>query len=436
MQQPQDDEYEQLLQFVYACPVGLVDIEKDGTIRLMNPLAMNLMMSLSTDGMATNLLEALQNYAPELRSLVQDFSAKRGTICSNHRIYLGPEDTGSSDAPKVLSCTIVKLKDERYVVTLADVSLQVRQERRLREAETWFGSLLEGVKDFGVASLGPDGRINAVNSTLSLQTGYDESELNGLSVEDLMEDRPEGTLLSTAHRLEQARKDGWHLDEGWGSRQNGERYWCQSLIAVCVDELSNDQRSIRGYTVIMREVERRDTDMRELKKLLQTDHLTSAYNRGAFFDAANREHISSQRLGRPFALVTFDIDHFKLINDSYGHGAGDDALRTISKVCINAVRPGHVFARIGGEEFAIILPGAALEEAVELAESLRKIIASTAIVTQKSTICVTASFGCAEGLGAQQSVASILADADAALYQAKRAGRNRTAPPLTANETQ
>lgn len=135
MQQPPDDEYEQLLQFVYACPVGLVDIEKDGTIRLMNPLAMNLMMSLSTDGMVTNLLKSLRNYAPELRSLVQDFSAKRGTICSNHRIYLGPEDTGSSDAPKVLSCTIVKLKDERYVVTLADVSLQVRQERRLRSRD-------------------------------------------------------------------------------------------------------------------------------------------------------------------------------------------------------------------------------------------------------------------------------------------------------------
>lgn len=204
MEQSQEIEYEKLLQFVYACPVGLVDMARDGAINLMNPLAMKLVIPLATDGIMTNLLTVFENTAPELRSLIQDFAGRRGTICDNHRIYAGPIAADKPDEQRILNCTIVKLKDERYVVTLTDVSLQVRQERRLREAETWFGSLLEGVKDFGVASLGTDGVIDAVNSTLLEQTGFDAFELEGMPIGDLVEPQPGGqgpiwTVASNTH---------------------------------------------------------------------------------------------------------------------------------------------------------------------------------------------------------------------------------------------
>lgn len=426
MEQSQEIEYEQLLQFVYACPVGLVDMARDGTIRMMNPVATKFAMPLAVGGLLTNLLTAFEDKAPELRSLIEDFSARRGTICENHRIYVGATSAAKPDEQVVLSCTVVKLQEERYVVTLTDVSVQVHQERRLREAETWFGSLLEGVKDFGVASLGTDGRIDAVNSSLLAQTGFDELQLLALPIANLLEAQPSGKGTYMDRRLEQARRDGWHIDEGWGLRQNGERYWCQSLIAVCADKFAGSEASIQGYTVIMRKVERRDTDMLELKRLLRTDHLTGAYNRGAFFEAAEREYMQSLGSGRPFAILMFDIDHFKLINDSYGHGVGDDVLRSVSSACQLAMRPGDTFARIGGEEFTILMPDTSLEESVEIAERVRKVICSMPVSVGEARLKVTASFGCAAGPLSIGSAAALLAAADGALYSAKRAGRNRT----------
>ncbi|MBO9099567.1 MULTISPECIES: sensor domain-containing diguanylate cyclase [Rhizobium] len=426
MEQSQEIEYEKLLQFVYACPVGLVDMARDGAINLMNPLAMKLVIPLATDGIMTNLLTVFENTAPELRSLIQDFAGRRGTICDNHRIYAGPIAADKPDEQRILNCTIVKLKDERYVVTLTDVSLQVRQERRLREAETWFGSLLEGVKDFGVASLGTDGVIDAVNSTLLEQTGFDAFELEGMPIGDLVEPQPGGQGAYMDRRLEHARRDGWHIDEGWGLRRDGERYWCQSLIAVCADKTAGSDTSIQGYTVIMRKVERRDTDMLELKRLLRTDHLTGAYNRGAFFEAAEKEYVLSRGSGRSFAILMFDIDHFKLINDSYGHSVGDDVLRSVANACQTMMRPGDTFARIGGEEFTILLPDTSLEESVEIAERVRIAIASVPVSVGDSLLKVTASFGCAAGPLSVGSAAALLAAADGALYRAKRAGRNRT----------
>lgn len=122
----------------------------------------------------------------------------------------------------------------------------------------------------------------------------------------------------------------------------------------------------------------------------------------------------------------FDIDHFKLINDSYGHSVGDDVLRSVANACQTMMRPGDTFARIGGEEFTILLPDTSLEESVEIAERVRIAIASVPVSVGDSLLKVTASFGCAAGPLSVGSAAALLAAADGALYRAKRAGRNRT----------
>jgi diguanylate cyclase (GGDEF)-like protein len=125
-------------------------------------------------------------------------------------------------------------------------------------------------------------------------------------------------------------------------------------------------------------------------------------------------------LGRPLALLALDVDHFKRINDQGGHQLGDTVLREVAQCCRDALRETDLAARIGGEEFALLLPGSDLEQAQQLAERLRRAIAELQLPAT-----VTVSIGCAELTLAMASIDALLARADEALYAAKDAGRNR-----------
>jgi len=134
----------------------------------------------------------------------------------------------------------------------------------------------------------------------------------------------------------------------------------------------------------------------------------------------------SRRYGRPFSLVMLDIDHFKSINDTYGHLAGDKALRALAALIRGEVRPTDVVARYGGEEFVLALPETAGTGAVTLAERLRVRVAGHALaVTADHTISMTVSIGVASYPDGANSVQKLLSAADQALYAAKSAGRNR-----------
>ncbi|RYF11585.1 MAG: diguanylate cyclase, partial [Oxalobacteraceae bacterium] len=141
-----------LLQFLYACPAGLIEFSASGGIGMVNPAAMNLLLPIAGRPFVTNLFEVMERCAPELRNMIHRFEAVQGAICDGHRIV-----TGRGDRSLVLACSIVKLTEERYIATLTDVSEQVARERRLKQAEAWFASLLDGVDDVAVLSLDANG---------------------------------------------------------------------------------------------------------------------------------------------------------------------------------------------------------------------------------------------------------------------------------------
>jgi diguanylate cyclase (GGDEF)-like protein len=154
-----------------------------------------------------------------------------------------------------------------------------------------------------------------------------------------------------------------------------------------------------------------------------TDDLTDLANRRRFMDALRQEVARSARLETQLALVLFDLDHFKLINDRCGHQAGDDVLRSAADVIRERVRETDLAARIGGEEFAVILPGTGLAGAMSLAEHLRRDIFE-GVELPASELTLTASFGVAEHrLG--QPAEALIGVADRALYRAKADGRDR-----------
>jgi diguanylate cyclase (GGDEF)-like protein len=156
-----------------------------------------------------------------------------------------------------------------------------------------------------------------------------------------------------------------------------------------------------------------------------TDELTGLVNRRRFLDALRSEITKGQRLGGRLSVVLTDLDDFKLINDSFGHHAGDDVLLAFADLLRAHGRDGDVAARLGGEEFAILLPETGVEGASVVAERLRHSLSDRRIkIGDKMKVTVTASFGVAEHEEGQ-SVDELLRAADSALYRAKELGKNR-----------
>ena len=159
------------------------------------------------------------------------------------------------------------------------------------------------------------------------------------------------------------------------------------------------------------------------KTAASMDPLTGMFNRRGFSEATARVIEREANAGRPVTVLIFDIDHFKSINDRFGHPAGDEILKLFSTIVINSLRISDLSGRIGGEEFAALLP-CSLEEGVLAAERVREAFATSGIVVDEGPVDTTVSIGVAGGpAGTELEV--LLAAADTALYQAKRGGRNR-----------
>jgi diguanylate cyclase (GGDEF)-like protein len=164
---------------------------------------------------------------------------------------------------------------------------------------------------------------------------------------------------------------------------------------------------------------------RALRVVATRDDLTGLLNRKAFLDLAAEQLADRTITGGSGALILADLDHFKTVNDSYGHAAGDLALQAFADACIATVRSTDLTGRYGGEEFVILVPGASAERAETIAEEISRRLAGTD--TRNGMEMPTASYGISTYDGGTSDVDELIASADAALYRAKSLGRNRAA---------
>ncbi|HEX2120131.1 MAG TPA: GGDEF domain-containing protein, partial [Thermoanaerobaculia bacterium] len=167
-------------------------------------------------------------------------------------------------------------------------------------------------------------------------------------------------------------------------------------------------------------------DARRMRVMAMTDELTRLPNRRHLLAAAEEELQHSEESGKPFSLLALDIDHFKRINDTCGHAAGDAVLQRVAHACRTALRPGDRIGRTGGEEFTVLLPATSRSEALPVAERLRAAVESLDCSDIDPALRVTISIGVAERQRSE-TLARIAARADAVLYRAKEEGRNRVA---------
>ncbi len=163
---------------------------------------------------------------------------------------------------------------------------------------------------------------------------------------------------------------------------------------------------------------------KQAQLLAHTDPLTKTNNRTAFNDIIEREYKLANRTSNHLSLIFVDIDHFKSVNDQYGHECGDITLASVAGIIKDTVRGSDIVFRYGGEEFVVLLSGANLEKAGEIAERIRKAIACNTLAYGMNTINITASLG-VSALKGNDNVESFIHNADQAMYQAKNDGRNR-----------
>ncbi len=172
------------------------------------------------------------------------------------------------------------------------------------------------------------------------------------------------------------------------------------------------------------EIARRQGLEDELRALASVDGLTGIYNRRHFLELGEKELARAQRYGHPLALMMMDVDHFKRINDTYGHAAGDEVLKRLAATCTANLRGPDILGRLGGEEFAVVMPECGVDAAQSAAERLRLKLAKVEVPSEQGTIGFTISIGVV-GRESGEGLTEALDRADKAMYAAKQGGRNR-----------
>jgi diguanylate cyclase (GGDEF)-like protein/PAS domain S-box-containing protein len=295
--------------------------------------------------------------------------------------------------------------------------------RALRESEAKFRGLVS-MSLVGIVMY-EQGIIGYANAKFAEMFGYAEKDVLGMTPVDFVvkPDRPlvaenirkrlSGEAKHISYVFRGLRQDGSEIDvECHGSAMNIGGRWLLISLLMDITERTRAAHQLQAL-------------QDELRELSTHDPLTGLYNRRYLEAALARELIAARRHVHPVSVVLADLDHFKQINDRYGHLGGDAVLRFFGNLMKQHARGSDIFCRYGGEEFLLVMPNTMQVTAVERAEQLRRAIGAVAVPFAQSLIEVTASFGVATFPGDGASDDELVGAADRALYAAKAAGRNR-----------
>lgn len=387
-------------------PLGVARADPDGRILDASPAATALLCAF---GDPSNLFAALADTEPDLR-------AAAGALVPGARIERRLR--GPRGAAAALCLTRAP---DGFHIALADESRLARLEAEAHRQRARFRAIAENALRAGVYALDAEGRVTDWSRSAERFEGLSAREALGLRLPDLL---ARGRFAADGEALlREAARSG---ESGFCGRR-ASRGGPSSPMTVTLRAIRTAEGRLDGFVAIVRDAGVVTAREAELKRLAETDPLTGVLNRRAFFETAEAAIAETRAHGEPMALIAFDLDDFKALNDRFGHAAGDAALRALTETARGDVRDGDLIGRLGGDEFAIALPRADLDRATRIAERLRSGVERVrAAVSGGPATRITASFGVAAALEtAQCGVSELLARADAALYRAKGAGKNR-----------
>lgn len=309
-------------------------------------------------------------------------------------------------APAVLMCGL-------------DMTHHSEIEAQLRESEQNFRRLFENMQDVYYRT-DAQGVVQHVGPGVRRVLGYEPHEIEGRTAESYYphssdRDAFKAAILEKGEVSDfpgqMVRRDGTVID-----------------ISISSHALYDHAGNFAGVEGIYRDVTQRKNLERELQRLATTDMLTGMYNRRAFLERAESAYVHSLDSGEPLTLLMLDLDHFKSINDCFGHLEGDRALVEFSRATRSQLRASDVMGRLGGEEFGVLLPLTSLEEGMEVAHRILESIRALELRCDAShAYRLTTSLGISALHADDRSVRDLLDRADQALYQAKRQGRDQLA---------
>ena len=296
----------------------------------------------------------------------------------------------------------------------------------LPPGEDPFWLLVDSVRDYGIFLLDDEGVIQSWNTGAQLITGYEAEEVIGRHFAVLYT-KEEIEAGWPQRELGLAERGGRVEDEGWRMRKNGQRFWA----SVVTTAMCSADGKLYGYSKIVRDLTERKQHEESLKRSVERSRqLWTQAVKDPLTGAFNRRYMMEQLRGAleratwvTASLVLIDIDNFKAVNDGSGHVAGDTVLMGVASLARRLSRDSDLLFRLGGDEFLLYLPGVTRVGALAISERLRAAVEHSGLLPEGK---VTVSIGVAE-VESKDDVDTWMQRADAALYAAKNAGRNRVA---------
>jgi diguanylate cyclase (GGDEF)-like protein/PAS domain S-box-containing protein len=306
------------------------------------------------------------------------------------------------------------------LLTGLDITPKMELTRQLEISTSRFRSVVDAAYD-AIITVDQEHNITLFNRAAEYLFGYSQSEMIGQPLSRLIPDRFRERHSDYIRHFAHSPVDSREMNERgriYGLHRDG------SLLPVEIAISKINVSGLLEFTAVIRDIADRIHLMDLLQKEAETDELTGLPNRRTFLDTAANLFRSSEQV----SLFMLDVDHFKKVNDTYGHDAGDEVLRALADAGRSYTRGRDIFARLGGEEFVALLPGTDLEMAHETAEKLRTAFEQRDFVHYWRTgkpIPFTVSIGVATRGPGELDVEEVLKRADQALYRAKEGGRNR-----------
>ncbi|NDV21260.1 diguanylate cyclase [Desulfovibrio sp. JC022] len=356
--------------------------------------------------------------AEEYRELVRENISSR---YEQPYFVMGRRKDGSTFPAEIRGRT-VQLRDKTYRISaIRDISYLKATEMELRETLHELKIIFESSKA-GMMFLKGGRILKRANQALADILGYESpADMVGLGMIDLHLTEEKFHEFGKLYYYTLVNKAQVNIEYQL-KRKDGKFVWC-SLSGQAVD-VNVPADLNRGVLWVVNDISQRKAEEKRLLLLATTDSLTGAYNRREFFRQVELFMQGDKRNPAGPSMLMVDLDNFKKINDAHGHEAGDAVLRHFADICRSVIRDDDVFARMGGEEFAVFLPGTDLAGGIAVGERLCRKFAASEISIQSGIIKCTASIGVASMNSRRLDTNRLLRMADMALYDAKESGRN------------